>query len=65
MTTHHDRGALQRWRWTGAGFDLVREYALPDEAPGKPYGQGFTYLDGKWYLAGRYSDRLTEIEFPP
>ena len=65
VTTHHDRGALQRWRWTGAGFDLVREYAMPDEEPGRPYGQGFTYLDGKWYFAGRYSDRLTEIEFAP
>ncbi len=65
VTTHHDRGALQRWRWTGAGFDLVREYLMPDEEPGKPYGQGFTYLDGKWYFAGRYSDRLTEIDFPP
>ncbi len=65
VTAHHDRGALQRWRWTGTGFDLVREYLMPDEAPGKPYGQGFTQLDGKWYFAGRYSDRLTEIEFPP
>ena len=65
VTTHHDRGAFQVWRWTGAGFDLVRTYALPDEEPGRPYGQGFTYLDGTWYLAGRYSDRLTAFEFPP
>ena len=65
VTTHHDRGALQRWRWTGAGFDFVREYAMPDEEPGKPYGQGFTNLDGAWYFAGRNSDRLTEIAFPP
>ncbi len=65
VTLHHDRGALQRWRWTGTGFDLVSEYAMPDEETGKPYGQGFTYLDGKWYFVGRYSDRLTEIAFPP
>ena len=64
MTIHHDRGALQVWGWTGAGFNLVSEYTMPDEEPGKPYGQGFTYLDGRWYFAGRYSDRLTEIAFP-
>ncbi len=39
--------------------------ALLDEDPGRPYGQGFTYLDGTWYLAGRYSDRLTAFQFPP
>ena len=65
VTIHHDRGAFQVWRWTGVRFDLLREYALPDEEPGRPYGQGFTYLDGTWYLVGRYSDRLTEITFPP
>ncbi|MCH8008698.1 MAG: hypothetical protein IIC91_07515 [Chloroflexi bacterium] len=65
VTTHHDRGALQRWSWTGAGFHLVSEYAMPDEESEQPYGQGFTYLEGKWYFAGRYSDRLTEIAFPP
>ena len=65
VTTHHDRGAFQVWRWTGAGFDLARTYALPDEEPGRPYGQGFTFLDGTLYLAGRYSDRLTAFQFPP
>lgn len=65
LITHHDRGALEQWHWTGAGFELVRSYAMPDEEPGRPFGQGFTRLDGRWYFAGRYSDRVSELEFPP
>ena len=62
FTSGYSQGTLDCYHWDGETFSMTSRYQHIIDTGAYNVGQGFTYLGGYFYFAGRYSNRVIKCQ---